>query len=113
MHLKILQGQDEAAGRVRTVDHGHQPPLLPNHRREHTPQQCHDDYLRETQTSNPERTVQQGSAPRSPNLRNDKRDNDNESKESTPEPRPTRVTANGQHSISGERCRAFIQATKQ
>ena len=112
-HSKILQGQDEAAGRVRTLDHGHQPPLLPNHRREHTHRQCHDDYLRETQTINPERTVQQGSAPRLPNLRNDNRDNDNGSKESTPEPKPTRVTANGPHSISGERCRAFTQATKQ
>ena len=112
-HSKILQGQDEAAGRVRTLDHGHQPPLLPNHRREHTPRQYHDDYLRETQTLNPERTVQQGSAPRALILQNDKGDNDNESKELTPEPKPARVTANGPHSISGDRCRAFTQATKQ
>ena len=111
-HSKILQGHDEAADRVPTLDHGHQPPLLPNHRREHAPRQYHDDYLRKTQTSSPERTAPQGSAPRALDLRTDNRDHDNESKASMLAPKPTRVPASGPPSTSDEQCHAYTQATK-
>ena len=71
----ILQDHDAAVERVPTLDHGHRLPLHHDHRREHNPRQCHDDYL--LQTHSPERTAQQGSAPRLLDLRTDKRDLDN------------------------------------
>ena len=112
-HSKILQDQGEAAQLALTLDHGLQLLRCHNHRREHIPRQYHDDYLHEMQTGRPERTVQQGSAPRLLDLRTiPHRDNVSESKELMPEPKPMRVPASGQLSTSDERCHACIQAMK-
>jgi hypothetical protein len=114
-HSKTLQDRDEAAQLALTRDHGLQRLPCHNHRREHIPRRHHDDYLHEMQTGRPERTVPQGSAPRALDSRtipHNNRDNDSESKELMPEPKPTRVPASGQLSTSDERCHACTQAMK-
>ena len=112
---KILQDRDEAVRLAHTHDHGLQLLLCHQHRREHIPRRHHDDDLHKMQTGRPERTVPQGSAPRALDSRtipHNKRDNDSESKELTPEPKPTRVPASGQLSTSDDRCHAYTQAMK-
>ena len=112
-HSKIRQDQGEAAQRAPTLDPGRQLLLCHQHRREHIPRRHHDDDLHKMQTGRPERTVQQGSAPRLLDLRTiPNRDNVSESKELMPEPKPMRVPASGQLSTSDERCHACIQAMK-
>ena len=112
-HSKILQDRGEAVQRAPTLDPGLQLLLCHQHRREHIPRRHHDDDLHKMQTGRPERTVQQGSAPRLLDLRTiPHRDNVSESKELMPEPKPMRVPASGQLSTSDERCHACIQAMK-
>ena len=109
---KILQAHNEAADRAQTLDHGLRHPLRHDHRRAHEPRQFHNEDLHKLQTHSPERTAQQGSAPRLLNLRTDKQDNDREFRHRKPAPKPTKAPVNGPPSTSGERCRAYTQATK-
>jgi hypothetical protein len=105
--LKTPQGHDEAAERVQGHDHGLHLLLRPNHRRELAPRRYHDDNLRKTQTGMVESAMTQ-SMPR-----NNKRDQDSESKESMPAHKPTKAPANGPPSTSDGRCHAYTQAMKQ
>ena len=112
---KTPQGHNEAAEaeRALTHDHGLHLRLQHNHHREHEPRHYRNDYLRKTQTHSPARTyISGGNLSSGPNARKVDRDQDHESKESTPEPKPTRAPASGLPSTSGERCRAYTQATK-
>ena len=104
---KTPQGHDEAARRVPTLVHGLQPPLRPNHRREHVPRHYHNDDLRKTQTD------MEATAMSLSMIRNDQRDRDSESKESMPAHRPTKAPANGPPLTSDGRCHAYTQAMKQ
>ena len=105
--LEDPAGSRRSSEATPTLVHGLQPPLRPNHRREHDPRHYHNDDLRKTQTD-----IEAAAMPLSM-TQNDQRDKDSESKESMPAHKPTKAPANGPPSTSGERCRAYTQAMKQ